>query len=149
MRIMGTPLTHIWKERDVASVAFSVALQNNINVHDHETMVFGHVILDEGSGYKSGDGIYTAPQSGVYVFTWSITAGTHSGGHDVYTNLVVNGTPVGGIDSDSDASNSGSSTGVVVTYVDYGDHIFIRTGSTGSIISSQSAKSTFSGWLLF
>ncbi|OWF56007.1 hypothetical protein KP79_PYT18143 [Mizuhopecten yessoensis] len=64
---------------------------------------------------------------------------------------MLNGLDVGGIDSDADANNWGSATGVVVMSVEAGDHVYIRvtTGSSGKIISRPESKSTFSGWLLF
>ncbi|XP_069136666.1 uncharacterized protein [Argopecten irradians] len=137
--------------RTAGAVAFSASIHGDHVVNKHEVLVFGDELVNEGSGYNRGDGIFTVPQSGVYVFTWSITAGTHSETikTDIYTNLMQNGFPVGNIDSDSDEHNFGSATGVVVLRCSYGDHVYVRTDSPGKVNSDYQAKSTFSGWLLF
>ncbi|XP_033753122.1 uncharacterized protein LOC117336619 [Pecten maximus] len=140
------------RSASTTNVAFSTSMVHDVSVHEHETVIFGHVLLDVGLGYNNGDGVYIVPRSGVYVFTWSITSETNDGGnHDIHTSLMVNGSPVGAIDSDADKYDWGSATGVVVLSVDYGDHVFVQviTGSSGKIISNTETKSTFSGWLLF
>ncbi|XP_060074569.1 uncharacterized protein LOC132554276 [Ylistrum balloti] len=134
------------------NVAFSASMTNSVSVHQHETLVFGHVLLNEGNGYNGADGIFIVPRGGVYVFTWSITSAKNNDGtYDIHTSLLINGSPVGAIDSDADSNNWGSATGIVVVAVENGDHVFVRmaTGSSGSIISQSETKSTFSGWFLF
>lgn len=66
--------------------------------------------------------------------------------------LVVNGKPFGCTSSDTlIISNFGTGSGLVVTRVNTGDHVFLRTQETvvGYLLSSHRARTSFLGWLLY
>ncbi|XP_062619514.1 complement C1q tumor necrosis factor-related protein 3-like, partial [Saccostrea cucullata] len=55
------------------SVAFHTTLTNHLqNMGKQQTVIFDKVTLNEGNGYDKKTGIFTAPEKGVYTFTWTI-----------------------------------------------------------------------------
>ncbi|XP_060078640.1 uncharacterized protein LOC132558126 [Ylistrum balloti] len=128
--------------------AFSVSLSGrDLNLQPSLVIAFDEILLDVDGNYHLGDGVYRVPVTGVYVFTWCTTGTTTD---NVVTELVVNGTPRGTIFSDAETGHAwDSSTGVIVTLVSEGDHVFIRSKFSGVIHSSDVyGKSMFSGWRL-
>lgn len=117
---------------------------------DH-TLVFDVSPTDTGNHYNKFTGIFTAPHSGTYVFTW--TSYCVSGGF-TYLQAVVND-----IVLDSSYCNAAgaqyhrSITGTVVANINQSDAVFIRTHPTGinqgEVVSSDNHRTTFAGWLLF
>ena len=112
------------------------------NLH---TLVFDAIFTNEGNGYNHHMGLFIAPKSALYVFTWTIRA---NDGSYFNTQLIVNGLVYGSMFSrDYYYSNSNSATAVV--RVAAGVAVFVRTGpasNSGDIISSFDGYSTFSGW---
>ncbi|XP_033724927.1 uncharacterized protein LOC117314937 [Pecten maximus] len=131
-----------------SGVAFSVSLSASTDVVQQSTIKYNDVMIDVGNGYNHGNGIYVVPVSGVYAFTWSTTSAVNNG-RAICTYLMINGVVTSGTCADSDASDWESATGVIVTSVSAGDHVYVLSRSIGQIISDGSAKSTFAGWLLF
>ena len=97
-------------------------------------------------------GSFIVPQTGVYVFTYTLVITSSS---EVCTFLIING-----VKSGADYANSGSlnviqtSTSIVVVQVNQGDTIFVRTttdgncGQTGTAYGDTWRRSSFAGWLL-
>ena len=72
------------------SVAFHVRLLAIVNnLASNGRVVFGIVYLNEGKGYDSSTGIFTAPAAGLYVFNWTTLT---QQGKLALTSLTVNGT---------------------------------------------------------
>lgn len=117
---------------------------------DH-ALVFDVSPTDTNNHYNKFTGIFTAPHSGTYVFTW--TSYCVSGGF-TYLQAVVND-----IVLDSSYCNAAgaqyhrSITGTVVANINQSDAVFIRTHPTGinqgEVVSSDNHRTTFAGWLLF
>lgn len=130
-------------------MAFSLAMTGSTTFNRRETIIYSDVHLDIGKGYHTGNGIYTVPVSGVYVFTWSTTCDPHD---EIITELVVNGAVKGVADADcSDADDVHVSTGLSVVSVHRDDQVFVRTGDkSGKVFHFATiAWTTFSGWRLF
>ncbi|XP_033760927.1 uncharacterized protein LOC117342779 [Pecten maximus] len=126
--------------------AFSVSLSRSMDLHANFVLTYDEVNLDKGGNYNKVDGVYTAPISGVYVFTWTSTGTTTD---DVFTELVVDGSSRGTILADGDQYHWDSATGLIVTPVAAGDHVFIRSKRGGHLYSEDYyGKVTFSGWRL-
>jgi hypothetical protein len=49
-------------------------------------LVFETVIVNEGEHYDPYDGVFVAPQKGVYLFSWTVSG---NGGSYIVTELVV------------------------------------------------------------
>ncbi|XP_048742176.2 heavy metal-binding protein HIP-like [Ostrea edulis] len=70
-------------------VAFQAMLQNHLsNLRSHQTVRFDAVKLNEGSGYDVDTGKFTAPEDGVYSFSWNVLV---KWGGKFHTQIVKNG----------------------------------------------------------
>lgn len=122
---------------------------------DH-TIKFDVVKTNQGNGYHSGSGVFIAPQTGFYVFTWTIRVGSygHSSPNFHSTEIVINNNVYGSSYAlaISDSSRDDSGTGTVVAHVNQGDDVYIKTHSShhggGGILSEGFGRSSFSGWKL-
>lgn len=122
---------------------------------DH-TIKFDVVKTNQGNGYHSGSGVFIAPQTGIYVFTWTIRVGSydHSSPNFHSTEIVINNNVYGSSYAlaISDSSRDDSGTGTVVAHVNQGDDVYIKTHSShhggGGILSEGFGRSSFSGWKL-
>ncbi|XP_069108542.1 uncharacterized protein [Argopecten irradians] len=131
-------------------VAFHSSLATDRKYHEDNTVVYDHKKLDHGNGYNPFDGIYTVPESGTYVITWTSLC---YGNQQFQTVLAVNGAYAGSSWTDAEVVNDvHQTTAVVVVALHQGDRVLIRMGSTyghGNILSRTNfGESTFSGWKL-
>ncbi|XP_048744275.2 uncharacterized protein LOC125657621 [Ostrea edulis] len=129
------------------TIAFSAFMSTSLTPGHLRTLIFDAIFTNEGSGYNHHMGVFMAPRSGLYVFTWTIR--THGGSY-FNTQLLVNGIIYGSIYT-RDASYSDSSTGTSVVYVDEGAAVYVRTGpsgNSGNIDSNSDGYTTFSGWTI-
>eukprot|EP00105_Crassostrea_gigas_P018477 XP_011436618.2 PREDICTED: uncharacterized protein LOC105334760 isoform X2 [Crassostrea gigas] len=115
------------------------------------TIQFDTIITNIGHHYNKHTGAFTAPQHGVYVFTWNLYC---SAGGYIYSQLVVNSNVVGAMHTSAEgASNIRSHTGIVVVEVNQGDVVFVRTHPTdiysGMLYSHPDYRSSFNGWKLY
>ncbi|OWF50145.1 uncharacterized protein LOC110450782 [Mizuhopecten yessoensis] len=112
-------------------------------IYDHET-------LNSGDGYNTETGLYTVPESGLCVLTWTTICEIN----DAFQTVLVVDEAVRG-SSWTDANKTveyHQTTAVVVFTLNPGDHVFIRMGHAyghGRIVSqSYIGISTISGWKL-
>lgn len=115
------------------------------------TIHFDTIVTNIGNHYNKHSGTFTAPQHGVYVFTWNLYC--HAEGY-IYSQLVVNSNVVGTMfTSAQGAANIRSPTGIVVVEVNQGDVVFVRThptnGHSGNLFSYTDYRSSFNGWKLY
>lgn len=130
------------------TIAFSAYLTTTLSSPGNlRPLIFDAIFMNEGNGYNHHMGVFTAPRTGLYVFTWTIRA---NGGAYFNTQLLVNGLMYGSMYTrDYYYSNSNSATEVV--HVAVGNSVYVRTGPTGNsgtIISNYDGYSTFSGWTI-
>ncbi|XP_062620080.1 multimerin-2-like isoform X2 [Saccostrea cucullata] len=110
---------------------------------------FEQTYINIGNHYHTEDGIFIAPQTGIYMFHWTIATGSSG----FYTQLIVGGT--------SRASNyiphpggADSSSAMVIINVNKDDHVWIQIyGSSEHVYGGSSGvgsniQSTFTGILL-
>lgn len=87
-------------------------------------LAFDIVKTNNGNGYHASTGVFIALETGIYVFTWTIREYSncrHS------TQLMVNNAAIGVIHVDTGSSGDMSGTGVVVTHVNTGDDVYVRS----------------------
>lgn len=98
---------------------FAYLLRPEPNPGTHKTFVFDVDHTNIGGHYSHHTGVFNCPSHGVYVFSWDIYCTT--GGY-VYSELVVNSTPVSAqfVGSQS-VSNGLSSTDLVIVELNPGD----------------------------
>lgn len=87
-------------------------------------LVFDVVKTNDGNGYHATTGTFIAPETGLYVFTWTIRENG-----DCYhsTQLMVNSGEEGEIFLRSVSGGDFIGTGVGVTHVNTGDDVYVRT----------------------
>jgi hypothetical protein len=111
-------------------------------------LTFDTVITNAGNGYHHHSGIFIAPLSGTYAFTWSFRIQ-----NDAYisTELIVNDLAVSAVYFDAEPGVGGNNAGTAVVHVNQGDDVFVRTTSApilGDILSNQIGRSYFGGWII-
>nr|XP_022301838.1 uncharacterized protein LOC111109875 [Crassostrea virginica] len=114
-------------------------------------LVFYITPTNIGNHYNKYSGMFTAPRSGTYVFTWTIYCSV--GGY-VYEQLMVNAEVLDSSYCNADGAGwHRSISGTAVAQINQGDIVYVRTHPTslnkGRILSSSSHRSSFAGWLLF
>ncbi|XP_060577892.1 complement C1q-like protein 4 [Ruditapes philippinarum] len=137
------------KGQMVTNVAFYAYLSGNRCYGNHEIFIFDTVETNVGNGYNSHDGIFDAPVTGVYVFTYTMTPTYYT---FIYTELIVDGVIKNVIIADSqEIHNIHPATATAVVHVTAGRAVYVRkvTSSKCNILRNNNSKTTFAGWLLF
>lgn len=115
-------------------------------VKEGEIIIFPHVISNVGGCYNASNGIFTAPRSGVYVFTFFLA---NSSGRDITGNLVVNGSPKVGTYLKRRTTIIASVGNSAVIPLVQGDTVWVEHMSGREIWTQPDAPvSTFSGFSL-
>lgn len=112
-------------------------------------LVFDVVKINIGNGYHPSTGVFIAPESGVYVFTWTIRQ--YDDSHHS-AQLMVNNDEIGIIRIHPTNGADIEGTGIVVTHVNAEDDVFVRTHESwnhGVIFSNSGGRSSYAGWKLF
>jgi hypothetical protein len=108
---------------------------------------FDVVKTNAGNAYHPNTGVFMVPQTGIYVFTWTIRI---DGTNYHSAELVANSDSVGVVHLNA-AGRTGEVTGIVVVHVDNGDDVFVRTYrdyNSGFVTSDGAGRSSFAGWKL-
>jgi hypothetical protein len=123
--------------------------QNEPRPSLHHTLTFDVVKTNLGGGYDEYSGMFTAPSSGVYVFTWTIYTGLHGQTKfEIYVNHDVLDSVVGDTD---DAGDYDSDSATIVVSLNARDHVYIRSAvacSTDIISIQNGVRTSFAGWKL-
>ena len=133
----------------VAFCAYMSTSENSPSLH--HIFVYDIVKTNLGSAYNRYSGMFTAPDDGVYVFTWTIFSSVHS---YIYTQLVVNSDASDNMVTDGQEINDyHSSTKVIVVSLSRGDVVYVRADETylshGTVYNGrQYGHSSFCGWKL-
>ncbi|XP_078320162.1 uncharacterized protein LOC111100440 [Crassostrea virginica] len=112
---------------------------------------FDSIVSNVGSHYNQHSGVFTAPEQGVYVFSWNLYCTV--GGY-IHSQLVVNSNVVGAMYTSAQGAGSiRSTTCIIVVQVNAGDVVYVRTHPTQSpssnLYSHQDWRSYFSGWKVY
>lgn len=146
MDVLGRIIPPTSHDGPVAFYGYMTTAMTNIG--GHHTLIFDVIKTNSGNGFHSTAGIFTAPSSGFYVFTWTLRV--HSDGfHGV--ELVVNGQVVGALIQHAGHGEDDMSSTTVVIHVSQGGDVFLRTKmgyNHGEIYSNVYGYSPFAGWKL-
>lgn len=130
----------------VAFYAYMSTSQRTVVVIPHHVYVFDVVRTNFGNAYHPSTGVFTVPESDVYVFIWTfLNSAFYS------TQLMINTEDWwGGVYAHSGSSSTMQSTSVVVVHVNKGDDVFVKTSdsSNGILISNIYGRTMFAGWKL-
>ncbi|XP_060551975.1 complement C1q-like protein 3 [Ruditapes philippinarum] len=129
-------------------VAFYVQLSHDLSgLGNYQAIVFDLVTTNIGSGYNNVNGMFTAPSSGTYVFSWTSASADN---HHIQTELVVNSKIVGTTWSDSgNHADYAIASNTVVVDLKPGDVVWIRSNTIHWHTIHGQRMTTFSGWLLY
>ena len=109
---------------------------------------FDEVSINEGNHFNSGDGIFVAPVSGTYQFSWTTLTTTSKFAE---TELRVDNVVKDTLDIYLGTGNI-SGTKVALCKVKKGDNVWIQTsnvyGTNSFVVANGNAKSSFTGMLI-
>jgi hypothetical protein len=114
----------------------------------HHTLIYDVTKTNEGNGYHPHLGVFIAPNSGLYFFSWTMylrPSSKHS------SELVANDQVHGAIYTQTVVDEYNCATGNLILNLNEGDEVFIRTRhdyNTGQIFSTEYGRTSFSGFLI-
>ena len=74
-------------------IAFHASLSHdNTPALNNAILKFDSVLLDTTHAYTNTTGVFTVPETGIYVITWTTSVHRHGG---AYTLISINGKPYG------------------------------------------------------
>ena len=79
----------------IKKIAFHATLTHDIRLGQSQTVVFDHVITNNGNGYSKHSGLFTAPRDGTYYFTTSFLSRSGSAHLQMMRNAEVIGSGAG------------------------------------------------------
>nr|XP_034334295.1 collagen alpha-1(X) chain-like [Crassostrea gigas] len=122
----------------------------------YKPFIFDAVETNLGNGYDRRTGIFTAPSSGVFAFSWTIhAAGTHHAGSsgqygEMGAVLTQNGVAKGSVYADTEKQyDDASATGFVILAASKGDkfQIICPMAGQGAFYSTKiNGRTSFSGY---
>ena len=130
-------------------VMFYARLSSTKTLHFHSTIKFDVVVTNEGGHYNPGDGVFVAPVSGAYLFSW--TALTYSG-HYEFTELRVENVVKASVASSAAGNQYTPGTTTLVCHVDKGHHVWVETsgGTSANYLYDWGGDTTsFMGLLVY
>ncbi|XP_069015015.1 complement C1q tumor necrosis factor-related protein 3-like [Embiotoca jacksoni] len=131
-------------------IAFSASLASFGEIYKgpctDRTLIFKRVFSNIGNGYNSNTGVFTAPVSGLYYFTFATYGyNTHTVGAILTKNDVLQ---ISTYDSPT-ADGSDSSSNAAVLQLAAGDEVHVQLWENGRVFDNLNGHTTFSGFLLF
>ncbi|CAC5359109.1 unnamed protein product [Mytilus coruscus] len=112
------------RKHGIPTVMFFVRLSSATTLNKNSIVKFDHVITDTGNNFNPGDGIFVAPVSGIYLFSWTTLAYTSK---YVDTELRVDNVIVASSYGYIGTSSNIPVTKVILCQVKKGDHVWIQT----------------------
>jgi hypothetical protein len=82
------------------------------------------VIVNEGEHYNPYDGVFVAPQKGVYLFSWTVSG---NGAKYIVTELVVEQNTISSAGELNGSGGHPSGSMTALCKMEKGDHAWIRT----------------------
>ncbi|CAG2254553.1 unnamed protein product [Mytilus edulis] len=119
-----------WYGKKPPVLFYAVIVKRAFTLNKHSTIVFETVIINEGDHYNKNDGVFVAPQNGIYMFSWTVATVNV---HYIVTELVVEDevvTTTGEKEIDSGSLTSASMT--VFYRMKRDEHAWIRTNNWGT-----------------
>ena len=119
---------------------------SDFTLEKNSILVFERVVLNIGGHYNNIDGIFVAPKTGIYLFTWTVCT---INDNYVMTELMVDNTMISraGEKQASASYNCGSMT--AVCRMDKDKHAWIRTTAYGFknrfYTNKEGSQSSFMG----
>jgi hypothetical protein len=87
-------------------------------------LVFETAIVNDGEHYDPYDGVFVAPQKGVYLFSWTVSG---YGGNFIVAELVMEQNTISSAGENNGGGNYPSGSMTALCKMEKGDHAWIRT----------------------
>ncbi|XP_026183596.1 C1q-related factor-like [Mastacembelus armatus] len=136
------------KSKERKRVIFSAALEGSGSIGPFTTdttLIYKKVLINIGNAYNQYTGIFTAPVTGVYYFTFFY----HSGGSKRTSLSLIKNDQFVTMTYDHQTSHDGADNGGNAAFVQLqeGEQVFVRLGADTHVWSTSNI-STFSGFLV-
>ena len=143
------------KSKSVVStkIAFHVQMSRDMSLHNGRAVIFDKELVDSGNAFNPSTGVFVAPVSGYYVFSWTLSFARDN---DICIDLTINGQPY---QREAGFEHDGTwmyATSLVVSKIHQGDIVVLKTCSNGvypnlgGVIESNKHRTpSFSGWLIW
>ena len=125
------------------NIAFTVAMSSPRSSQPNKKIIYDKILVNIGNGYSPTTGVFTCPNDGVYVFTWS----TMNVGDTCYTFIYRNGVQyLMSHSQESGGSLFEAASNTEVFHLNKGDSVWIQTATCGAFHGYP--YTAFSGWKL-
>ncbi|XP_076114590.1 uncharacterized protein LOC143082667 [Mytilus galloprovincialis] len=128
---------------------YAIIKNRRFDLQKDSTVVFEELVINKGHHYNQNSGIFVAPKSGIYLFSWTVS--TETTGYIIAELVIENNVISSTGNTDTNGGyQSASMTGL--GRMEKNDHAFIRTtgfGTTNSFRSQDNyPQSSFLGVLI-
>jgi hypothetical protein len=103
---------------------YAVIRGKDLTFNKDAILVFETVIVNEGEHYDPFDGVFVAPQKGVYLFSWTVSGGSTK---YIVTELVVEQNTISSAGEYNGGGGHPSGSMTALCKMEKGDHAWIRT----------------------
>ena len=128
---------------------YAVIRGKHLTFNKDAILVFETVIVNEGEYYDPHDGVFVAPQKGIYLFSWTVSGFTTN---VIVTELVVEQNTISSTGEQNGGGGYPSGSMTALCKMEKGDHAWIRTTglSTSNVLYSLDnyPQSAFLGLLI-
>ncbi|XP_033729305.1 cerebellin-1-like [Pecten maximus] len=127
------------------NVGFSASLSTSTALGDHQIVVFDTILTNDGNGYDSKSGHFTAPLPGLYAF--SVTAMCSGSEAELHVAIIKDGQRIASVFANGNHYDNGSK--LVVVQLQAGQMVWVEhfADQSGNKIFGTS-YSSFSGFLI-
>jgi hypothetical protein len=108
---------------------YAVIRDKHLNFNVDAILVFETVIVNEGEHYDPYDGVFVAPQKGVYLFSWTVSGYS---GQFIVAELVVEQNTISSAGEQNAGGGYPSASMTALCKMEKGDHAWIRTTGVSS-----------------
>ena len=108
---------------------YAVIKDKHLTFNQDAILVFDTVIVNEGEHYDPYDGVFVAPQKGVYLFSWTVS-GTST--KFIVAELVVEQNTISSAGQKYAGAGKPSGSMTALCKMKKGDHAWIRTTGVSS-----------------
>ena len=129
-----------------ATIGFIAHLTSPLSTHHDKPVIYDAVETNEGSGYNTSTGLFTAPVAGTYVFMWHAMTLNIGSGYCVLILYRNDALLKFRAEADSrmrTGGNDAASSSAILT-MNNGDTVGIKTGTCGYLFGRQ--WTSFSGF---
>ncbi|KAM3624025.1 uncharacterized protein V6R79_018195 [Siganus canaliculatus] len=136
-------------------VAFTASMDRRTNCFGpftrNKTIPYDVITLNHGNGYNPALGIFTAPRSGLYSFSFSVYSQVGSAGERMYykVQLMRNGEVVASTWEDNREDSEDSSSQTVLLPLLQGGQVYVELLNSRQLCGVSKGLNTFSGSLIY